>query len=219
MNIKERLSAMPTKMNVGRLAAISLIGAAAVLFLELSEDVWLKEGFAWDAPIMLWLHQWSAPWLDALFLAITHSAGAWLAGALVVVGWVLWRRGEGKTAVVILTSFVGSAGLNALLKLFFARPRPAVFLPLTAVSSYSFPSGHTMAAIAVYGLTAVLLWQRRRTGWAVLAGLWVPLVALSRVYLGVHYPSDVLASLAVGTIWLVLILSFYQNRIIVRNES
>ena len=63
-----------------------------------------------------------------------------------------------------------------------------------------------MAAIAVYGLTAVLLWQRRRTGWAVLAGLWVPLVALSRVYLGVHYPSDVLASLAVGTIWLILVM-------------
>ncbi len=194
-----------------RLAIVGLIGAAAVLFLELSEDVWLKEGFTWDAPIMLWLHQWRTPWLDNLFVAITQSAGPWIVAGLIIVGIVLWQREERKTAVSLLASSAGSAALNALLKLFFARPRPAVFPPLTTESSYSFPSGHTMAAMAVYGLTAVLLWRRRRIGWAILAGLWVPLVALSRVYLGVHYPSDVLASLAVGTIWLILLMFLFTR--------
>jgi len=80
-----------------------------------------------------------------------------------------------------------------------------VFPPLTTETSYSFPSGHAMAAVAVYGVLALLLWQRGKRGWAVLAGAWVPLVAISRVYLGVHYPSDVLASLALGTIWLIIV--------------
>jgi membrane-associated phospholipid phosphatase len=101
--------------------------------------------------------------------------------------------------------------LNSLLKLLFARPRPNVFPPLMAETSYSFPSGHTMSAVAVYGLLALLLWQRGQYAWALLPGLWVPLVALSRVYLGVHYPSDVLASLALGTIWLVIVW-FTQTR-------
>jgi undecaprenyl-diphosphatase len=105
-----------------------------------------------------------------------------------------------------------------LLKLLFARPRPNVFPPLTLETSFSFPSGHTMAAVAFYGLIAILLWRDHHYGWALLPGLWVPLVALSRIYLGVHYPSDVLASLAVGTIWLALILLFMPALTVYWNE-
>ncbi|MCB8920001.1 MAG: phosphatase PAP2 family protein [Ardenticatenaceae bacterium] len=206
MNIKPTLPTTRIKITSAQFAIISLIGAAAVLFLELSGDVWLNEGFSWDAPIMLWLHQWHTPWLDGLFTAITQSAGGWIVAPLFMAGVVLWQRDEKKTAVTLLASFAGSTAINALLKLLFARPRPNVFPPITVETSFSFPSGHTMAAIALYGLAAILLWQRQRYGWTVLAGLWVLLVALSRIYLGVHYPSDVLASLAVGTIWLILVM-------------
>ena len=211
MNLKSTLSSIRTKITFAQFAIIGMIGAATILFLELSEDVWLKEGFTWDAPIMLWLHQWRTRWLDNLFVAVTQSAGPWIVVGLILAGIMLWRRRERKTAVFLLASFAGSAALNALLKLFFARPRPNVFPPITVETSFSFPSGHTMAAISLYGLAAILLWQRQRHGWALLAGLWVPLVALSRVYLGVHYPSDVLASLAVGTIWLILVLFLFTR--------
>jgi len=82
---------------------------------------------------------------------------------------------------------------------------------LVVETSYSFPIGHTLAAIAYYGLLALVLWPWERRGWAMLAGLEVPLVALSRVYLGAHYPSDVLASLAIGTIWLVIVWFVYTG--------
>ncbi len=195
-----------------------LIGAilvsAATLFFELAEDVWLKEGFVWDAPLMLALHGMSRPWLDSLFIAITHTASIWVLLPLTITAVYLWSRSEKETAVLIIVSFVGAVILNSLLKVIFARPRPDIFPPLVVEQSYSFPSGHTMSAVAFYGLLSILLWQRGHHFWAVLSGIWVFLVALSRVYLGAHYPSDVLASLALGTIWLaaiLLIFIMYQN--------
>jgi len=114
---------------------------------------------------------------------------------------------------MFLVSFGGTVALNIMLKALFTRPRLQLFPPLVVETSFSFPSGHTMVAVAFYGLISILLWRKRQYAWAILAGVWVFLVGLSRIYLGVHYPSDVLASLAVGTIWLVLILSFFQERI------
>jgi len=193
--------------------ALLLILIASIVFIELAEDVWLKEGFAWDAPLMLALHGLSQPWLDSFFIGITRTAGEWVIVPLGVTAVYLWRQQKSATAIMILVSFIGAVALNTLLKALFARPRPQIFPQLMVENSFSFPSGHTMAAVAFYGLLAILLWRNQRHPWAVLSGLWVFLVAVSRVYLGVHYPSDVLASLAVGTIWLVLILSFFQDRI------
>jgi undecaprenyl-diphosphatase len=179
--------------------------AAVALFLELAEDVWLNEGFTWDVTLMLGIHTLNRPWLDKLFWLITQTGGPLL--VLLVAGTAVWfwQHDQRKVTWLVLASFGGTLLLNSLLKLLFARPRPNVFPPLMTETSYSFPSGHTMSAVAVYGLLALLLWQRGKRGWAALAGWWVLLVAISRVYLGVHYPSDVLASLALGGIWLIIV--------------
>jgi len=87
----------------------------------------------------------------------------------------------------------------------FGRPRQHVFPPVDVEHTFSFPSGHTLMAVGVYGFIAVLLWQREHRFLATLSGLWVLIIAISRVYLGAHYPSDVLASLAVGTFMLVIV--------------
>lgn len=191
------------------LVGLGIFFMAFILFLELGEDVWLNEGFSWEITWMLAIHGWSQPWLDRLFWLITQTAGALI--VLPVLGtavWFWWHE-ERITAVLFAISFGGTFLLNSLLKLIFARPRPELFPPLAVETSYSFPSGHTMSAIAFYGLLAFILWQRGRRGWAMLFSLWVPLVALSRVYLGAHYPSDVLASLAIGTMWLVSVWLVY----------
>ncbi len=187
------------------LVALGVLFTAVTLFLKLAEDVWLNEGFAWDATIMLGIHSLSRPWLDKLFWLITQTGGPLIVLPVVGTAVWFWQHNQRIETWLILASFGGTTLLNSLLKLLFARPRPNVFPPLMTETSYSFPSGHAMSAVAVYGLLALLLWQRGQRGWAALAGLWVPLVALSRVYLGVHYPSDVLASLALGTIWLVIV--------------
>jgi len=91
--------------------------------------------------------------------------------------------------------FCGATALNTALKLLLSRPRPSLFTPLVSASGFSFPSGHVTASVATFGFLAVLLWREKRFGWAIASLVLVPLVALSRIYLGVHYPSDVLGSL------------------------
>ncbi len=194
------------------LFSLTVVFCAAVVFLELAEDVWLKEGFSWDAPLMRDIHRLSTPWLDTVMKAVTlTSSGVAVAVAVGIAVWLWrWRQQPLDTLTLVVTIF-GSVTINTLLKLLFARPRPAVFPPLTIEHSYSFPSGHTSTATAFYGLLAVLLWRAHHRGWAVLSGLWVLAVAFSRVYLGVHYPSDVLGSLTLGVIWISVVIVVHDR--------
>lgn len=147
-----------------------VVGAAAV-FLELAEDVWLKEGFSWDVPLMLDIHRLSTPWLDTIMKGITlTSSGVAIILAAGLAVW-LWRwQQQPLNALTLVVTISGAVVINTLLKSLFARPRPAVFPPLTVEHSYSFPSGHTSAAVAFYGLLAVLLWRAHHRGWAILSG-------------------------------------------------
>ncbi len=194
------------------LLSLVIVFGAAFTFLELAEDVWLKEGFSWDAPVMRAIHRLSTPWLDTVMKSITFTAsGAAVVLAAGIALW-LWRwRRQRLEALTVIVTLTGSVIINTLLKLAFARPRPDVFPPLTVEHSYSFPSGHTSTAVAFYGLLAVLLWRAHHHGWALLPGVWVLAVALSRVYLGVHYPSDVLGSLALGVLWIFAIMFVYDR--------
>ncbi|HUV91615.1 MAG TPA: phosphatase PAP2 family protein [Anaerolineales bacterium] len=187
-------------------------GLLSILFMELAGDIWRNETFAWDAPVMLFIHSYSQPWLNSLMVLITQSGG-WVT-AVVFLGLVYWLRrcGAASWAWGAAISFLGAISLNGILKIIFSRPRPGVFSPLTAVHTYSFPSGHTVAAVSLYGFIAFALWRSGHKPWAILAGGWVLLIALSRVYLGVHYPSDVLGGIAFGGLWLLLVL-VYLNRI------
>ena len=101
----------------------------------------------------------------------------------------------------------GSAVLNQLLKGLFARPRPYFEHPLLIETSYSFPSGHAMGSFVLYGMLAyfavlALKTWRARTAVVFGAALLVLLIGLSRMYLGVHYFSDVVAGFAAGGVWL-----------------
>lgn len=185
------------------LAVIALLSFAT--FLELGEDVWFREKFAWDTSFILTIHAYSRPWLDSLMSAITETAGTYaVLGVLGLAAWLWWRNSR-LNALTIVLSFAGSVVFNSVLKILFARPRPTIIPQLVAESGYSFPSGHTIGAVALYGLLAIWLWQQRRWLLALLCTLWPMIVAVSRVYLGVHYPSDVLASLTVGILWVITI--------------
>jgi undecaprenyl-diphosphatase len=176
--------------------------------------VWLRETLAWDVSLMRSIHRLSTPWLDTVMKGITWTAST--AAVALAVGIILrlWRRHRLK-ALMLSLAFIGSVIMSNLLKLLFARPRPDVFPPLSIEHSYSFPSGHTSTAVAFYGLLAVLLWRAHHRGWALLSGAWVGAVAFSRIYLGVHYPSDVLGSLALGLLWIfavILVHDWFQRK-------
>ena len=201
----KNLLLFPTR-KFGILSTILIIGASLV-YWGLGFGLYEDGGFVWDKPLMLVLHSLSRPWLDTLFLMITQTGGSILLVFPVLAMLIyLWRRSEKITAVLYLVSVVTFPLVSVVVKNEFARPRQAIFPPLVVEHTYSFPSGHTLTAVAVYGLAAVFLWQRGHRILAIISGIWVFLVGLSRVYLGAHYPSDVLASLAIGIILLTIIL-------------
>lgn len=185
---------------------LAIVTFLAVIFASLAEDVWFREGFSWDAPIILGIHSLSNPTLDFIMKLVTQTGNA---GAILLVlalaGWFYWKQRK-IDAISILGTFGGAVGINALLKLVFARPRPHLFPPLVVETDFSFPSGHVTAAVALYGFLAFLLWQNRHYIRAALSAGWIFVIAISRIYLGVHYPSDTLAAMAFSSLWLIGVL-------------
>lgn len=170
---------------------------------ELAEDVWRHEGFFFDGPILLFLHRHATPTLDALMLFCSHAGAPrpMVVFFLAVVGALLARRRRGDAAFFAV-AVAGAMALDFAAKVLFGRARPDLWLSLAPESDYSFPSGHAMGSMALVAALVVLTWATRWR-WAVLAagGLFVGLVGLSRLYLGVHYPSDVLAGWLAALAW------------------
>ena len=212
---KARQQTQSAQLLIRWLFGLSIVFTLIVVFAKLAEDVWFQEGFIWDAPIILAIHQPGNPNLDTFmrFVTQTGEAGA-IAIAILLAGWFV-RKHRQIESLSVLIALGGAMAINSLLKLLFARPRPHLFPPLVIESGFSFPSGHVTASVAVYGFLAILLWQNKHQGWALLSGIWILMVAISRIYLGVHYPSDTIAAIALTSLWLIMVLyvqSLYLNQ-------
>jgi membrane-associated phospholipid phosphatase len=124
--------------------------------------------------------------------------------ALVAAGWLAWH-GRRRDMLLVIGASAGVFLLGPLLKLLFTRPRPPLDEHLVRIDSWSFPSGHSLNSMVVLGLLTVLATRGRHGVWRVvvtaIGALLVFLVGLSRVYLGVHWPSDVLAGWLIGVVW------------------
>jgi undecaprenyl-diphosphatase len=163
---------------------------------------------AMDQRLSLWFSHHSVPiFTHAAWVVTSMGSGLCVATlSLGVAALLVWQKRWYRLITLVLTVGGGSA-LNVGIKHLFQRERPVFEHPLVVLHSYSFPSGHTMAATLFYGLIAVFIMQSvRRWRWRVLtfvAALFVILlVALSRMYLGAHYLSDVLGAMALGLMWL-----------------
>jgi membrane-associated phospholipid phosphatase len=195
-----------TRLIIRWLFGLLVVAALIIVFAKLAEDVWFQEGFSWDVPIIMAIHNLGNPTLNAFmrFVTLTGETGAIII-AIILAGWFV-RKHRQIEALSVLIAFGGAVIINSLLKLLFARPRPNLFPPLVMESGFSFPSGHVTASVAAYGFLAFVLWQNKHCVWALLSVVWVFLVAISRIYLGVHYPSDTIAAIASASLWIVVVL-------------
>lgn len=183
-------------------------------FAEIADEVLEGEELTLlDAQLAAWVFQNHHPWVTDFMFLITHwhSPVGVLAMTAILGAWI-WRRRERYWLAALLLSVPVGMLLNVLLKYLFQRPRPQFDEPLLTLATYSFPSGHASGAMLFYGFLVAYLVRstHNRRGWALaaaLAGLMVLLVAASRVYLGAHYLSDVLAAIAEGCLWLTICIT------------
>jgi membrane-associated phospholipid phosphatase len=183
-------------------------------FAELADEVHEGESFGFDRPILRFAHGLASDGLDTVFVFFSAVGYAWgvVPVDIALIAILVWRRRmrEGLFAGVAI---VGSALLNFATKQFFARERPALWDSIAPETTYSFPSAHAMGSATLAWVLLLLAW-RTRWRWPVTIGMaaFAVMVAFSRVYLGVHYPSDILAGWAAASVWTAAVyLSIYRN--------
>ncbi len=176
------------------LLLVSFVGPW-VIFINVAEDIWESGGFIGDQAILRWAHAHSSPLLDRWAVGLTSVGGPLpMLGLSAVLLAIFWGRGLHREARFFLLGVGGAMLLNVLVKLAFGRPRPALWVSILPEKFYSFPSGHAMGTAALAATLGFLL-ARNHWRWPLWlgGGLFALGVGWSRVYLGVHYPSDVLA--------------------------
>jgi len=204
------LRSVPVRLDVRRAQLAATFVAILVPLVALgflAEDVWAGQPFAWDAPLMEAARAFASPAGDGAMVAasIVGAPRAMFVVSAAVAG-VLYRKGYRQRAAFMAISAGGAGLLNAAAKAMFRRERPDLWVPLVAEHDFGFPSGHAMGTMAVVLAIAVLAWGTRwRVLVAVVGAAFVALVGASRVYLGVHFPSDVMAGWLASAAWVMAV--------------
>lgn len=212
----QRLMAYLRQQEPTELLALLLVIGGVWAFVTLAGEVLEGDTHFFDVQVVAWLRQpgqaalpRGPQWLAEAVRDITALGSSVVLILLVtaVAGWLKLQRQRRTMWLVILAPLTGAL-LSACLKLLFARPRPD-FVPHAVTMTQSFPSGHSMLSAVVYLSLGALLAQsapnRRSKAYFLNVALCITiLVGFSRIYLGVHYPTDVLAGWTVGLVWAVL---------------
>jgi undecaprenyl-diphosphatase len=189
-------------------SGLAIAAAAMFLFVWLGDEVLEGETRAFDDWVRQAVHGHAVPGLTMVMVAASRwGAPGVLSACSAVAALVFLMRGWRRAAVLVLLTMAGASLLDGLLKQLYGRARPTPlfdFYPLP--HSYSFPSGHALFATCFFGGVAVLASHRLRHRAAevavwVVAVLATVLIGVSRIYLGVHYPTDVMGGLAAGAVW------------------
>ncbi len=199
----------PDEFSLGRVLWLPALFCGVLLplllFGKLAERVWRHGGFKRDLPILHFIHGYAGSWLDFVMILISLLAAPRL--LLLLAGMLtLWLAGHRRprSAVFLLLSVGGAALLNLAAKSWFRRDRPMLWPSPAPERDFGFPSGHAMLSLAFATALLFLLWPAPGR-WAICltAGLFTVLVGVSRLYLGVHFPSDIAAGWTAAMAWTV----------------
>lgn len=197
------------RLGAGALAALALALLALALFTWLSLEVYRGQTLRFDQLVRTTLHLHASPMLTAVMRAFTFIGGpvslCVLVAFAILTFWIAGLRHEARVMTIALA---GALVLEIGLKHLFHRPRPQPYFSTPVPASFSFPSGHALYAMCLYGMLAALVGPRTRTRTAKIA-IWIvcllmiACIGVSRIYLGVHYPSDVIAGYASALVWVL----------------
>jgi undecaprenyl-diphosphatase len=207
------------------LPLLSLTGAVLglALFGWIAESVTHDQTLRFDASIRQSVHSCADPAVTRVMLALSFLGREGIIAGSVAGLLVFWRKRWKRAALWLTFTMLGSLFLEVTLKLVFHRPRPAPFFG-SLPHGYSFPSGHALSSFCYYGIMAGLLATRLHSGcWRILlwlvAAMLVAGIGLSRIYLGVHYASDVLAGYLAAAVWVSTMLARDRLRVRLAKRS
>lgn len=178
-----------------------------IIFLEILEDIFQKEKLFLDTIIyQIAVIRLRMQPLTTIFKMITNLGGSYVLITISILALIVLKNK--RIAITINLNLIISATLNFILKNIIQRPRPEGYR-LIDESGYSFPSGHSMVSMAFYGLLIYLIWKKVKNKKikyiaCTLLGILIPTIGFSRIYLGVHYASDVVAGFVISIAYLVV---------------
>ena len=198
-------------MRAALLASLAAAVLALWLLWWLAEEVFEGDTLRFDNAVRAWIHQFASPSLTSAMVGISALGSQVLAVAVIIAFVIFLRLRWRRAAIWLLLTVAAGLVLELTLKYAFHRPRPTPFFGAVP-HTYSFPSGHSLMSFCIYGVLAGLLSHRLRSA-AVRIMVWIPAAVLvaaigvSRIYLGVHYPSDVIAGYLAAAVWVSALLA------------
>lgn len=203
--------------------SLALAVLALFLFAWLGGEIMAGDTQHFDSAVRNWVHQFASPGMTRAMTVISllgyNVLIVEMLAVFAVFAWLRWRR----AATWLAVAMVGALALDTALKYAYHRHRPIAFFGV-APHSYSFPSGHALCSFCFYGVLAGLFSDRvkspaLRVAIWVMAAILVISIGLSRIYLGVHYPSDVLGGYLAAAVWVGAVIVLDHVRKVRRNRS
>jgi undecaprenyl-diphosphatase len=201
---------------IATIGTVGLFLCLAIIYLlaELSDEVLEKEAFGFDKTILLWIHHFANPSIDTIMLNITKLGNPSIVVFIALVTWIiLWFGHYRQEAKIFLLNCLGGAILNYGLKLFFSKPRPQLWKSPVSEDSYSYPSGHAMGSMVLYGFITYLLatyYPKYAAFFYFFATILIAAIGFSRLYLGVHWPTDIIAGYGTGFLWITFCITMLK---------
>ena len=200
-HLKRRLA-----IDVGLAYLGAWVAGIAFGFAIRRAGIW-DNGTPWERRVLQWFHAQEYPqWLDSLLLHMPLTGtNLTILPAMVVIGWWLWKRAHRPLiAVQLFVVSIGSLSLNPTMKYMLGRDRPDLFPRRGIYNWASYPSGHSILTVALYFTVALLLYKERGWRWPFLVAIAVCFGnAYSRLYLAVHWPTDIVGGFFIGVVWLI----------------
>lgn len=219
----ERTPAPTVLMDAALLVSLAVAVLSLFLFGRLASEMREGDTLRFDLAVRSWVHQFASPGLTRAMTAISLMGYDILIVALVfalaLFLFLGWRHAAGWLTV----SMAGALALDVALKYAFHRPRPQPFFG-AQLHSYSFPSGHALCSFCFYAVLAGLIADRVRSfplriAVGIVAAALVIAIGISRIYLGMHYPSDVIAGYLAAAVWVATLLFLDRWRVRRKTEK
>lgn len=209
----ERFSRYPKQLLVLLTVTFAVFFTAVILFVAIADEVRDGDTLPYDEAVLLAINSRATPLLDAFFRSVTDFGSIGVAVIAVAAAALFMKTRHTYRALFMAVTVGGATLLNIVLKLIFERPRPELWQQLIVEHSFSFPSGHAMASSALAFSLIVLFWRtKQRYVVVALALVYVLVIGVSRLYLGVHYPTDVLAGWLISGAWVALVAAIMWRR-------